>query len=78
EVLEETGLTVRVGPLVGLFSEAGEAVALAVYAAEVEAGEAAAHDDLSEVGWFALDALPELAFARDARIIAAWQALAAG
>lgn len=78
EVFEETGLTVRIGPLVGLFSEAGEAVALAVYAAEVDAGEAAANDDLTEVGWFALDALPELAFARDTRIIAAWRGMTAG
>lgn len=76
EVFEETGLTVRVRRLVGLFSEPGEAVVLAVYAADPapETGEPAANDDLTELGWFALDDLPELAFARDTRIIEAWQA----
>lgn len=71
EVLEETGLRISPGRLVGLFSEQGETVVLAVYEAELEDPEASpvAADDLEELGWFQLDALPALAFERDYRII---------
>lgn len=71
EVFEETGLEVKPGRLVGLFSEAGETVVLAVYEATLgdPASEPAAADDLIALGWFSLDRLPELAFERDYRII---------
>ena len=71
EVLEETGLEIEPGALVGLFSEAGETVVLAVYEAAVRNPGAVpvAADDLVDLGWFPLDALPELAFERDYRII---------
>jgi len=72
EAREETGLEVTIGRLIGLFSGAGEAVALAVYAVDAFAGEARAGDDLTELGWFALDDLPELAFPRDRGILDAW------
>ena len=73
EVWEEVRLRVELGPLLGLFSEAGEVVVLAVYAAASAVGEPVAADDLTELGWFAPDALPELAFPRDAAILADWQ-----
>lgn len=71
EVREETGLEVETGDLVGLFSEQGETVVLAVYEAAVMDSSAVptAADDLDELGWFPLACLPELAFARDYRII---------
>jgi ADP-ribose pyrophosphatase YjhB (NUDIX family) len=71
EVLEETGLEIEPGALVGLFSEAGETVVLAVYEAAVRNPGAVpvAADDLVDLGWFPLNALPELAFERDYRII---------
>lgn len=71
EVREETGLEVEPGALVGLFSEPGETVVLAVYEATVleTTSVPVAADDLVELGWFPLDALPELAFERDYRII---------
>jgi ADP-ribose pyrophosphatase YjhB (NUDIX family) len=71
EVLEETGLEIEPGELAGLFSEAGETVVLAVYKATLRNPFAVpvAADDLVDLGWFPLDALPELAFARDYRII---------
>ena len=71
EVLEETGLEIEPGALVGLFSEAGETVVLAVYEATVSDSCAVpvAADDLVDLGWFPLDALPDLAFERDYRII---------
>jgi mutator protein MutT len=73
EVREETGVTVELGPLIGLYSHEGEAVVLAVYAATAFAGEPAASDDLAAVGWFTLDALPELAFDHDPGIVRAWK-----
>lgn len=72
EAREETGLAVVIGDLIGLFSSEGEPVVLAVYAADTAEGEPIAGDDLTEVGWFALNALPELAFPRDRRILEAW------
>ncbi len=71
EVREETGLEIEPGELLGLFSEAGETVVLAVYEATIKTPGAVpvAADDLVELEWFPLDALPELAFERDYRII---------
>ena len=76
EAREESGVDVRLGPLLGLFSETGEPVVLAAYAAEPRdpAAEPVAGDDLLEVRWFPLDALPPFAFPHDARIVAAWLA----
>jgi ADP-ribose pyrophosphatase YjhB (NUDIX family) len=72
EAREETGLEVTIGELIGLFSSEGEPVVLAVYAAEIVSGDPRAGDDLTEIGWFPAEALPELAFPRDRRILAAW------
>ena len=74
EAREEVGLEVDLGPLLGLYSNAGETVVLAVYVALAVRGEPVAGDDLDTVGWFAPDALPPLAFPRDARILADWRA----
>ena len=74
EVREEVGLAVTLGPLIGLYSSAGETVVLAVYAAAEVTGEVGAGDDLVEVGWFLPDALPDLAFPHDRRIVADWRA----
>jgi ADP-ribose pyrophosphatase YjhB (NUDIX family) len=74
EALEETGLAVATGDLIGLFSSEGDPVVLAVYAATAAEGEARAGDDLTEIGWFALSELPELAFPRDRGILDSWLA----
>jgi 8-oxo-dGTP diphosphatase len=71
EAREETGLDVVVGDLVGLYSSEGETVVLAVYEA-TSVGEPHAGDDLVEVGWFPISALPDLAFPRDQRIVDEW------
>ena len=71
-MLEETGLEVTLGPLLGLYSQRGETVVLAAYAAAGFAGEPAAGDDLEAIEWFAHDALPELAFPHDGAIVEAW------
>jgi 8-oxo-dGTP diphosphatase len=73
ETREEVGLTVELGPLLGLFSATGETVVLAVFAATAAHGDAVAADDLTEIGWFSPDALPVLAFPHDERIIALWK-----
>jgi ADP-ribose pyrophosphatase YjhB (NUDIX family) len=71
EVLEETGLDIVPGRLIGLFSEAGETVVLAVFEAGLRIPDQvpAAADDLTALGWFSFEKLPELAFERDYRII---------
>jgi len=77
EALEESGLTVRLGPLLGLFSETGETVVLAVFLASSSEGNPVAGDDLVEIGWFSPDELPELAFSHDSRIVDRWRDLRA-
>jgi 8-oxo-dGTP diphosphatase len=71
EAREETGLEATIGELVGLFSEDGEPVVLAVYSAVAD-GDPVAGDDLTEIGWFPINDLPELAFPRDRRILETW------
>lgn len=73
EAHEETGLTITVGPLLGLFSEAGNPVVLAVYTTPSFSGTLQPGDDLMELAWFSPDALPELAFDHDLAIITRWQ-----
>lgn len=66
EVYEETGLRVRIVKLVDVFANSpqrGGASIFILYSAELQGGEMIAGDDASEVGFFGLDELPELAFA---------------
>ena len=75
EVLEECGLVVRVEWLVGVYSEAGQAVVLVVYHADVVSGELVAGDETSEARVFAIEKMPELAFEHDDRIVRDWLAV---
>ena len=73
EVLEETGLTVQVRGLVGLYSESGSPIILAAYAVEPLGGELLHDsDEVQEVSYFPVVAPPPLAFPRDRRIIEDW------
>jgi ADP-ribose pyrophosphatase YjhB (NUDIX family) len=74
EVREEVGLTVTLGPLLGLYSETGATVVLAVFPATGVAGDPVAGDDVESLGWFSPSALPPLAFSHDEHIVATWQA----
>jgi ADP-ribose pyrophosphatase YjhB (NUDIX family) len=64
EVLEETGLEVRVSGIVGLYSYEGQIPAIAVFRAEVIGGEPIPLDETMDIETFSRDGLPwaELAF----------------
>ena len=72
ETFEETGLRVRLGPLVGVYSGEDDPrthAILIVYRAASFAGRPVAGDDASEIGWFPLGRLPKLAFRAHHRAI---------
>ena len=64
ETREETGITVRLGELVGVYSYQGVPVVVIVYAAEAQGGTLEALDECLDVKAFPPDELPwdELAF----------------
>ena len=83
EVLEETGLEVEVGEFVGVFSDhygGGEDAPTAlnlVWETRLVSGDPQPADDVSELAWFARDALPaddELAFRWIAPALREWAA----
>ena len=74
EVREELGVDVRLTGLVGVYSTRGESVVLVVYAGVIEGGEPRPDGrEVSEVRCFRLDALPELAFLHDQRVLSDWK-----
>ncbi len=77
EGLEETGLQVEITGLQDIYprsdDDGGGADMLIVYRAAVTGGELRPGDDASEVGYFAADDLPKLAFVSTQAIIARWQ-----
>lgn len=73
EVREESGLTIEVGPVLAVLSETGEPVVLLVYPATSVIGESTPGDDFTDIGWFAPDDLPQLAFDHDPAIVQVWQ-----
>jgi 8-oxo-dGTP diphosphatase len=64
ETLEETGLEIEVGGIVGLYSYEGQIPAIAVFAAKVLGGEPTPLDETLDVRSFTRDELPwsEMAF----------------
>ena len=75
EVWEETGLKVEIQRMVGLFSEHGHPVVVAVFAAREVGGNLKAGAETLDLGFFSLDELPDLAFPRDGQMLARWQEL---
>lgn len=72
ELEEETGLMAELGRVVHVASNFHDPEKLTVgvwFAGEVVGGELQAGDDAVEVGWFALDELPPLAFATDVELL---------
>ena len=78
EVYEETGLEVVTAGLIGVFSQAQHPVVVVAYSANETGGELMAGPECLDVGFFALDTLPPLAFPRDAEIIQRKRAWAGG
>ena len=72
EVLEETGVEVRIERLLGVYSSAGDPVVFVAYAGVATGGEPRAGEEAIEVGLFHPLELPELAFPHDAAILEAW------
>lgn len=58
ETQEETGLQVRLGRLIGVYSRQGEEVVMVVYAAQVIGGTLTAGEEELEAAWFDPDAIP--------------------
>ena len=72
EVREETGLEVAIGGLLGLFSQAGNPVIVAAFAGVETGGLLRAGPETLAVEFFPQDALPPLAFPRDAQMLKLW------
>ena len=64
EVLEESGLEIEVGEIVGLYTYDGQIPAIAVFAAEVTGGEPTPLDETMDIRSFPTEGLPwtEMAF----------------
>ncbi len=64
EVLEETGLEVRVSGIVGLYSYEGQVPAIAVFSARVVGGEPRPLDETMALRWYQRNEIPwsDLAF----------------
>jgi 8-oxo-dGTP diphosphatase len=78
EVVEELGLTARLTHLLGVYSEPGNPVVLIVYTGDVDGTEPTMQaEEISDIGWFAPDDLPPLAFDHDPAIITDWQTFVA-
>lgn len=74
EVKEETNLDVRLDELLGIFSEQGNPHVVIAYRASVinddYSGLTPQLDEVSELAFFSVDSLPELAFPADRQILA--------
>ncbi len=79
EVKEETNLDVQLEGLIGLYSERGDSHVLIVYQASIPNDQihalAQQHEEVSELAFFSLHALPPLAFPVDQHILHDWKKL---
>jgi ADP-ribose pyrophosphatase YjhB (NUDIX family) len=74
EVWEEALVEVRLDGLLGVYSEVGDRVILIAYHGAIVSGQPKPGPESQAVAYFHPDSLPDLAFPRDRRIIADWQA----
>jgi ADP-ribose pyrophosphatase YjhB (NUDIX family) len=77
EVLEETGLEVRIDRLLEVFhtpSDGGLANIVITYAASITGGRLQASDDADDVGWFSKANVPAVAFLPSQTIVQRWLA----
>lgn len=73
EIWEETGLRVAISGLVGVYSRAGHPVVLVAYRARPVGGALRPSHEAERLAFFAPEALPEMAFGSDARLLADWR-----
>ena len=64
ETMEECGIRVKIGDLVGVYSYPGRIAVVVVYRAEYQSGELRPKDETLEATWFSRDDIPwaDLAF----------------
>jgi len=72
EVKEETGLSITLNTMVGLYSGDGNPVVLVVYDACITGGKLHAGHDVEKTDWFSLNDLPPLPFPNDDQILTDW------
>ena len=72
ETLEETGVHIALGPLLGVFQQPNSRVVFLAFAADAGPEEPRCGSECFEVAYFPADALPELAFSTDTAVLAAW------
>jgi ADP-ribose pyrophosphatase YjhB (NUDIX family) len=74
EALEEVGLTVKVGPLLGIYTRVQHGVVVVVFRSASISGQAAAGPETLEMGWFGPEEIPweELAFETTAAALRDW------
>jgi len=72
EVMEEVGVEVKIGELIGVYSEEGSRVILVVYQGAIISGSPSPGEESEEVAYFSLSELPQMAFPRDVGIIGKW------
>jgi len=77
ECEEETGVTPRLGPLLGVYSRPGPGIVIVVYRATIAAGAPRPAHEATDVRWFPPDAIPwhKLAFDTTAMALRDWAAL---
>ena len=73
EAMEETGVRVQVGELLGVFQEEGSRVIFLAYAAFAGDEDPVCGEECQDVRYFAPNELPPLAFGTDGAILAAWR-----
>ncbi|MQG18885.1 MAG: NUDIX domain-containing protein [SAR202 cluster bacterium] len=73
EVKEETGLTVDINQLIGIYSEEDNPVVLIVYSVNLITHKTIPGSDADDLNWFELNQLPELAFKHDNQILQNWK-----
>jgi ADP-ribose pyrophosphatase YjhB (NUDIX family) len=74
EAKEETAIDVEIRALLGVYQEVGSRVVYIAFSGRAGAGDPVADAESMEVRFFPIDGLPQLAFAHDADILAAWRA----
>lgn len=73
EVVEETGLKVKIIDLLGIYTDTygrgGDAVLVLYYVCKIVLGTPKPQDDVAELVWFSIDKIPKMAFPHQKKVI---------